>query len=67
MDEDTRLVPSWSRLLDASDFHGTFYKMTSPYPALWLQGKQAAHTIEFDVDGPGLSAGDAEQDELVSM
>jgi len=53
VDEDTKLVPVWSRLLDASEFHGTFYKKASPYPALWLQGKQTTHTIEFDVDESG--------------
>ena len=53
MDEDTKLVPFWSRLLDASEFRGTFYKTASPYPALWLQGKRTTHTIEFDVDESG--------------
>ena len=53
VDEDTMLVPVWNRLLDASDYGGTLFKTTSPYPALWLQGEHITHTIKFDVDGSG--------------
>ena len=52
-DEGTMLVPVWSRSLGVSDCRGTLCKTASPYPALWLQGKQAAHTFEFDVDESG--------------
>ena len=51
--ENTSLVPVWGRSLNASDCRGTLYKTTSPYPALWLQGKQATHTLEFDADESG--------------
>ena len=51
--ENFELVPAWHRLLDASDCRGTLYRTTSPYPALWLQGEQATHTLEFDVDESG--------------
>jgi len=51
--EGTMLVPTWSQSLNVSDCRGTLYKTTSPYPALWLQGKQATETFEFGVDESG--------------
>ena len=50
---DTELDPVWGRSLNASDCRGTLYKTASPYPALWLQGKQVTHILEFDVDESG--------------
>ena len=52
-DEDTKLVPVWSRKFDLLDCQGTLYKTASPYPGLWLQGKQSTHMVEFDVDESG--------------
>ena len=50
---DSNLVPVWSWWGDASEHRGTLYETTSPYPALWLQGTWATHTLEFDVDESG--------------
>jgi hypothetical protein len=47
------LVPVWDWRGDASNLRGTLYKTASPYHALWLQGMQATHTLEFDADESG--------------
>ena len=46
---DPDLDPVWSWRGDA-EYRGTIYKTASPYPALWLQGDQVTHTLEFDMD-----------------
>jgi len=52
--EDLRLLPAWGRTLHGSSYRvGTLYKMASPYPAIWLLGEEATHTLEFDVDESG--------------
>jgi hypothetical protein len=51
--EDAILDPVWAWSLGASELHGALYKTASPYPALWLQGEQTTHTIEFGVDESG--------------
>ena len=51
-DDDFDLVPVWSWTASwgvSSGFRGTLYK-AAPHPALWLQGEQATHTLESDVD-----------------
>jgi len=53
VDENSRLVPVWDWLGDALECRGTLYKTASPYPALWLQGGRATHTLEFGVDESG--------------
>ena len=52
--EDLRLFPAWGRTLHGSSYRvGTLYKTASPYPAIWLLGEEATHTLEFDVDESG--------------
>ena len=46
-------VWSWQGEKDPSGYRGTIYKTASPYPALWLQGWQVTHTLEFDMDESG--------------
>ena len=53
VDDGSFLAPVWSWFGDASGYHGTTYRTVSPYPALWLQGEQITHTLEFDVDESG--------------
>ena len=53
VDDGFALVPIWFWSGDASRYRGTLYKTASTYPALWLQGEQTAHTLEFDVDELG--------------
>lgn len=53
--DGSTLVPIWVWEGDASEYRGTFYKTASPYPALWLQGEQVTHTLEFYVDENGCS------------
>ena len=60
MDDGYNLIPVWSwwppldgPSEDPSGYRGTFYKTGSPYPALWLQGEQTTHTLEFDTDESG--------------
>ena len=47
------LDPVWSWRGDASRYRSTLCKTASPYPALWLQGEWATHTLEFNVDESG--------------
>ena len=49
----SELAPVWSWLGNSPGYCGTFYKTASPYPALWVQGVQVTHTLEFDVDESG--------------
>ena len=56
MDDGHSLVPVWSwraSSRDPSGYRGTLFKTASPYPALWLQGRQTTHALEFDVDESG--------------
>ncbi|KAF9651048.1 hypothetical protein BDM02DRAFT_3259260 [Thelephora ganbajun] len=51
--DNSRLDPVWTWRGDASEFRGSLYKTASPCSALWLQGMQATHALEFDVDESG--------------
>jgi len=54
VENDTTLFPVWDWSGDSvSKCRGTLYKTESPYPALWIQGDRATHTLEFDVDESG--------------
>ena len=56
VDDTPHLDPIWSWWASPgglSGYYGTFYKTASPYPALWLQGEQTTHTLEFGVDESG--------------
>jgi len=52
-EDDSRLIPVWDWSGDASEYRGTLYSTASPHPALWLQGYQDTHILEFDVDESG--------------